>query len=1022
MFRRRERKQMTENLSRGPVPLSRRTFATLTGAAAASLALPHSAAAAEGDSSVSAATPPAAVPTGTTGTVHSVTFDRYSMVIDGRRVPLWSGEVHPFRLPSPSLWRDILQKLAATGYNAVSVYAAWSYHSPAPGTYDFTGVRDIGRFLDMAAEAGLYVIMRPGPYINGETDAGGYPGWLTATAGRARTSDPAYLRYADEWLSAVNAEVAPRQYTRGGGTVVLYQLENEYASYVTSSAGKDYMAHLYAHVRSDGIDVPLFHNDKGRNGYWVPGSFDTGGESGRYLYGFDGYPSASGNPPDWGYFGTGGAKGGSTASPDTPGLMAEFGGGWFDCWGGAVFAGQGYAGSRADRDAAYERRFYLTNLANGIKIHNVYMTFGGTSWGWLPAPVVYTSYDYGAAIDEARTLTSKITPMKQIGSLLSAFPDLAELDRAADTTASSASVRVYHLTNPQRGSHLYLLRNDTKSDAPCTVPVETAAGTLTVPAAPGGLTVGARDGKLVATNVSLGRRALLYSTAQPMWRASGDDQDLALFTGRPGDPVELALLCKEAPAVRVTAGDAGASYDTASGTLRINATLDGLTVVRIDGGGQDAPLIVLLADDDAAVGLWPRDTDAGSVLVSGPALVRTVRVTGRSVHLTGDTTAASDLQVWSTGTIRALVWNGQDIAVTATRSGSLAARTALPGPAAVSLPALSGWRYAAENPEADPGFDDSAWRTCDLTAGHSTTAVPAGQPAVLFADDYGFHYGDVWYRAEVADASAAQDIALTYQTGTLGLLMAWWDGKPLGTHRMPVPTKAQATTSTWSGTAAFTVPEDLRGTGPHTLAVLVRRMAHEEDGGANDAFKSARGLTAATLDGAPLTWRIQGAAGYDAVRGPLNTGGLYGEREGWHLPGFPAQAWSPVALPHTDTRQGVAWYRTTFRLAVDRGTDASIGLTLTDDPARAYRVQIYLNGWNLGQYANDVGPQHTFVLPNGILRTRGGNTLALAVLSDGTGPAGPALPTLTLLDAAAGGTPVEDVASPGYRPASGERS
>ncbi|SEG81073.1 Beta-galactosidase, domain 3 [Actinacidiphila yanglinensis] len=994
--------------------LSRRTFAALTGAATASLALPHSAGAATPGSAVSPAVRPQAGPSGAT---HTVTFDRYSLIVDGERVPLWSGEVHPFRLPSPSLWRDILQKLAASGYNAVSIYASWNYHSPAPGTYDFTGVRDIGRFLDMAAEEGLYVIVRPGPYINGETDAGGYPGWLTATTGRARTNDPTYLGYADEWLTALNAEVAPRQYSGGGGTVVLYQLENEYASFVTSATGKDYMAHLYAKVRSDGIEVPLFHNDKGRNGYWVPGSFDTGGETGRYLYAFDGYPSASGNPPDWGVFGTGGATGGSTASPDTPGFMAEFGGGWFDCWGGAEFAGQGYAGSRAARNAAYERRFYLTNLANGIRIHNVYMTFGGTSWGWLPAPVVYTSYDYGAAIDEARNLTDKVTPMKQIGSLLSAFPDLAELDRAADTAASSTSVHVYHLSNSDRGSHLYLLRNDTTKDAFCTLPVDTAAGPLTVPAAAGGLKVSAKDGTMLATNLSLGRRALLYATAQPMWRASGDAQDIAVFTGRPGDPVEIVLLSQSAPRVSVTSGAADTAYDTAAGTLRINAVLDGLTVVRLDGGGYATPLVVVLADDAAAATLWPRDTDAGSVLVSGPALVRGVRVTGRSVHLTGDTTAPSDLRVWSDGPIAAVEWNGKGVAVSATRDGSLLARKPLPGPGAVPLPVLKGWRYAAENPESDPRFDDSAWRTCDLTTSHSTTALPAGQPAVLFADDYGFHYGDVWYRAEVADAATAEDIVLSYQTGTLGLLMAWWDGRPLGTHRMPVPTLAQATTGTWSATAQFGVPEDLRGDGPHTLALLVRRMAHDEDGGANDGFKSARGLTAATLDGAPLTWRIQGATGDDTARGPLNTGGLYGERAGWHLPGFPDRDWAAVTLPYTDTRQGVAWYRSGFTLAVDPGTDASIGLTFTDDPARAYRVQIFLNGWNIGQYANDVGPQHTFVLPNGILRTRGANTLALAVLSDGSGPAGPALPALTLLGAAAGGTPVEDVASPGYRPA-----
>jgi beta-galactosidase GanA len=162
-----------------------------------------------------------------------------------------------------------------------------------------------------------------------------------------------------------------------------------------------------------------------------------------------------------------------------------------------------------------------------------------------------------------------------------------------------------------------------------------------------------------------------------------------------------------------------------------------------------------------------------------------------------------------------------------------------------------------------------------------------------------------------------------------------------------------------------------------------------------------------------VTWRIQGAGAPDPVRGPLNTGGLYGEREGWHLPGFPDRDWERVGFPRAERRQGVTWYRTTFRLSVPGDIDASVGLTLEDDPYRAYRAQIFLNGWNLGQYINNVGPQHTFVLPNGILRTRGTNTLALAVLSEFTTRSGPGRVNLTLLGRAAGGVPVAEVPSPG---------
>ncbi|WP_225851112.1 beta-galactosidase [Streptomyces sp. HPF1205] len=985
--------------------LTRRTFGILTGSAAASLALPGRTA-----SAADARRPPAREAAG------SVAFDRYSLIVDGRRVPLWSGEMHPFRLPSPSLWLDVLQKMRGNGYNAVSIYVAWNYHSPAPGHYDFTGVRDLDLFLRMAAWTGLYVIVRPGPYINAEVDAGGYPGWLTTIAGRARTDDPEYLGHVDQWLTAVDAVVARHLYTRGTGTVVLYQLENEYAAHVADATGLGYMAHLYEKVRADGIDVPLFHNDKGRNGYWVPGAFPTGGEQGRYLYAFDGYPSPTGTPPDWGYFGPGGAKGGATASPGTPGFMAEFGGGWFDPWGGAEFGGKGYAESRRTRDAAYERRFYLTNLANGIKIHNVYMTFGGTSWGWLPAPVVYTSYDYGAAIDEARNPTSKVVPMRQIGTMLTSFPDLARLDRAADTATDNAAVRVYHLTDPDRGSHVYLLRNDTSADAECTLAVTTAAGTVTVPAE-GALRVAAKDMKALATNLSLGGRTLLYTTAQPMLRMPGAAQDLVVLTGRPGDPVEAAVACPAEPVVTVLAGTARTAYDATTGTLRIGATLGGLTRVLVSGGGVATPLLVLLADDDASAVLAPLGDPAAPALVSGPPLVRTARRTGAVLHLTGDTTAPCPLEVWAPPAVREVTWNGRPAAVRPTASGSLLAVRPLAGPPAVTLPALTGWRYAEENPESDPGFDDSSWRACDLTSSHSKTAVPAGRP-VLFADDYGFHYGDVWYRGRVTVRDPAGTLALSYSTGTQGLLMAWWDGRPLGTHRMPVPAKAQDTKGTWTDTAAFTVPADLDGPGPHTVAVLVRPMAHEEDGGANDAFKAARGLTDAVLDGAAdVSWRIQGSLGGDPDRGPLNTGGLYGERSGWHLPGFPDRDWRPVTLPRAEARQGVAWYRTTFRLDVDKGTDASIGLVLTDDPARAYRAQIFLNGWNMGQYVNDVGPQHTFVLPNGVLDPRGENTLALAVLADGTTPAGPAQVALTLLGAAAGGVPVTPVKAAGYRAA-----
>jgi beta-galactosidase GanA len=946
---------------------------------------------------------------------HAITFDRYSLMIDGRRLVVWSGEMHPFRLPSPSLWRDVLQKFKANGYNAVTMYFNWSYHSPAPGVYDFSGVRDMDAVLDMAAETGLYVLARPGPYINAEVNAGGFPGWLTSRPGTARSADPAYLAFTDEWQTAIDAVLARHQLTDGGGTVLLYQIENEFSARPSSSNATAYMAHLYAKARADGITVPIYHNDKGRTGDWVPDSFPAPDDN--YLYAFDGYPSPTGTPPDWGYFGSGGATGGSTASPDTPGFEAEFGGGWFDPWGDATMRGEGYAYERALAGPAYERTFYLTNIANGITIHSVYMTFGGTSWGWMPAPVVYTSYDYGAAFDEARQATDKVPPMKQLGYFLSSVADVTRLDPAEATTASDPSVKVYHLSNAETGAHLYLYRNDHTDDVTFSVPVETSTGQRTVPVA-GSLSLAGKDMKVLLAGYRMGGQRLVYTTSHVMTHAGIGDQDVAVLTGRPGDSGETVLAFDATPRVATLAGAVTADWDAAAGELRLDYTHGGLTRVLVRTGGARS-LLVLIADDDTAADVWRHDTEDGAVLAIGPALLRGAGVRDGVLELSGDTTAGAALEVWAAPNARALRWNGHDVAASRTASGSLRAREPLAGPPTITLPELTGWRYAPENPEALPGFDDRGWRPADATTSASSTPVPAGQP-VLFVDDYGFHYGDVWYRGHWSGASEATSVDLAYQSGTVGMLQAWADGQYLGAHQMPTPTSAQATTQAWSATASFPLPRAVTGGGDHVLAVLMRSMAHQEDGGGGNAFKGALGLTAVTFAGGTPTvsWRIQGTLGgeqpADPVRGPLNTGGLYGERHGWHLPGFPTVGWQPVSLPYADGRPGVAWYRTTFRLAVPEGVDASLGLTLTDDPARRYRALIFVNGWNLGQYVNDVGPQHSFVLPNGIIDPRGENTLALAVTSaDAAGGLGRV--ALADLGTAAGGVPLRLVASPAYR-------
>jgi beta-galactosidase len=241
----------------------------------------------------------------------------------------------------------------------------------------------------------------------------------------------------------------------------------------------------------------------------------------------------------------------------------------------------------------------------------------------------------------------------------------------------------------------------------------------------------------------------------------------------------------------------------------------------------------------------------------------------------------------------------------------------------------------------------------------------------------------------------------------------WVNGTHLGTVRTGTASGNQ------NSSATLALPAGLLSAGEdNVISVLVRNMGHNEDGGKNDAQKAPRGLLSASVVGSdvPVTWRIQGVRGgealVDRVRGPQNNGGLYGERSGWSLPGFDDSGWESVALPHRESVPGVSWYRTRVRLDLPRDQDVPVGLRFTDDPARHYRVLIFVNGWNVGQYINDVGPQHVFVLPQGILRHQGTNTIALAVWSDDVDSAGLGAVDLVALGNAATSLRVHDVYSP----------
>ncbi|MBT2468305.1 beta-galactosidase [Streptomyces sp. ISL-66] len=324
-----------------------------------------------------------------------LTYDQDGFRRADRPHRIVSGALHYFRV-HPDLWEDRLTRLRALGVNTVDTYVPWNFHETAPGKADFTGWRDLGRFLRIAQDLGLDAIVRPGPYICAEWDFGGLPARLLADEGlRLRCSDPRFEAEVDGWFDLVVPELLPHLASRGG-PVVAVQIENEYGSY-----GNDvrYRAHIERGLVERGVDCLLFTADGPEDAMQQGGML-----RGRLATATFGAKPAERLAHLRRYQRTG------------PLTAMEFWIGWFDHWGEEHHV-------RVAEEAAQSLDELL---ASGASV-NLYMAHGGTNFGfWAGAnhsgsrpgdpgyqPTV-TSYDYDAPIGEAGELTAKFHAFREV--------------------------------------------------------------------------------------------------------------------------------------------------------------------------------------------------------------------------------------------------------------------------------------------------------------------------------------------------------------------------------------------------------------------------------------------------------------------------------------------------------------------------------------------------------------------------------------------------------------------------------
>ncbi len=321
-------------------------------------------------------------------------------IYKGKPVHIYSGEMHYARVPQ-AYWRHRLKMIKAMGLNTVSTYVFWNYHNTAPGKWDWsTGNRNLKKFITMAGEEGLFVILRPGPYACAEWEFGGYPWWLQNNPKlQIRENNPAFLDSCKVYINKLAEQVKELQ-VNVGGNIIMTQVENEFGSYVAQreDISKEehaaYKEKIYAMLQEAGFDGPFFTSD----GSWL---FDGGAISGVL-------PTANGE---------GNVKNLQKAvnahhKDQGPYMVAEFYPGWLDHWAEPFVT--------VDAESIVQQA--ETYLKNGVDF-NFYMAHGGTNFGFTSGanynddhdiqPDI-TSYDYDAPISEAGWTTPKYMAIRAL--------------------------------------------------------------------------------------------------------------------------------------------------------------------------------------------------------------------------------------------------------------------------------------------------------------------------------------------------------------------------------------------------------------------------------------------------------------------------------------------------------------------------------------------------------------------------------------------------------------------------------
>lgn len=379
-----------------------------------------------------------------------------------------------------------------------------------------------------------------------------------------------------------------------------------------------------------------------------------------------------------------------------------------------------------------------------------------------------------------------------------------------------------------------------------------------------------------------------------------------------------------------------------------------------------------------------------TVIAKAGYLLRTAAKSRKVLHLTGDLNATADLEIIAGAhDVRSVHFNGRKLRIDKDSYGRLTGTLHYNQPK-VKLPDLSTlrWKTIDSLPEIKNGYDDSEWVDAHNTETNNTVRDDAGNvfqlktPTSLIASDYGFHTGSLIYRGHFTATGDESSLYLSTTGGAAFGHSVWINEAYVGSW------VGNATARSYNQTLSLPSNLSLNADENYIITVVIDHMGMETNWSPGlDFMKTPRGIIDYDLSGheqSDIAWKLTGNLGgeqyLDQTRGPLNEGGFYGERQGYHLPKPPTRSWDRGSPLQGISNAGIAFYSSSFKLDIPKGYDVPLSFVFANSTGpEFFRAQLYVNGWQFGKYVDHLGPQTRFPVPEGILNYEGTNYVAITI-------------------------------------------